>query len=187
MTGDWNRLPWQDNLWQQMITCCQRGALAHAYLLRGMPGVGKFQFAKALAAYLLCKSPVNNRYCGQCKECELLHAGTHPDIAIIEPDEPGRAIRIDKIRQLTGFAHKTAQQGGRRIIIMNPAEAMNIHAANALLKCLEEPGGKYPVFPGQCPGWRYAADHSQSLSAVDVFQSGPGCGPAMAGGTSGCK
>ena len=140
MTGHWNRLPWQDNLWQQMVTRCQRDTLAHAYLLRGMPGVGKFQFTKALAAYLLCKSPENNEHCGHCKECELLHAGTHPDIAIIEPDEPGRPIRIDKIRQLTEFAHKTSQQGGRRIIIMNPAESMNVNAANALLKCLEEPG-----------------------------------------------
>lgn len=140
MTDSWNRLPWQDGVWQQMVTRSQRDALAHAYLLRGMPGVGKFQFAKALAAFLLCKSPENNQHCGHCKECDLLMAGTHPDIAIVEPDEPGRPIRIDKIRQLTDFAHKTAQQGGRRVIIMNPAEAMNINAANALLKCLEEPG-----------------------------------------------
>lgn len=140
MVANWNRLPWQDELWQQVINRCQRGTLAHAYLLRGMPGVGKFQFAKALGAYLLCKSPVNHQACGHCKECGLLLAGTHPDISIIEPEEPGRPIRIDKIRQLTDFARKTSQQGGRRIIIINPAESMNINSANALLKCLEEPG-----------------------------------------------
>ena len=140
MTDSWNPLPWQDGLWRQMITRSQRDTLAHAYLMRGMPGVGKFQFARALAAYLLCKSPTQFQHCGHCKECELLKAGTHPDITIVEPDEPGRPIRIDKIRRLNEFAHKTAQQGGRRVIIMNPAEAMNMNAANALLKCLEEPG-----------------------------------------------
>jgi DNA polymerase-3 subunit delta' len=70
----------------------------------------------------------------------LLKAGTHPDFTLVEPDDPGRPIRIDRIRKLNEFAHKTAQQGGRRVIIINPAEAMNINAANALLKCLEEPG-----------------------------------------------
>ena len=136
----WQPLPWQSQLWQQLVHCNQSDNLAHAYLLRGMPGVGKEQFARAFAAYLLCKSPVNDQACGFCKECELLKAGSHPDIAIVEPDDPGRPIRIDRVRQLNEFAHKTAQQGGRRVIIINPAEAMNINASNALLKCLEEPG-----------------------------------------------
>lgn len=138
--NEWQPLPWQSIPWQQLINCQQADTLAHAYLLRGQPGVGKFEFAKAAAAYLLCLSPRNNQACGVCKECELLKAGTHPDIAIVEPDEPGRPIKIDRIRRLNEFAHKTAQQGGRRIIIMNPAEAMNVNSANALLKCLEEPG-----------------------------------------------
>ena len=140
MTERWHRLPWQEALWQQMLGRMEQDALAHAYLLKGMPGTGKEQFAKALAALLLCKSPEAGQLCGHCKECDLLQAGTHPDLTIIAPDEPGRPIRIDKIRQLTEFAHKTAQQGGRRVIIISPAEAMNVNAANALLKCLEEPG-----------------------------------------------
>ncbi|WP_252176192.1 DNA polymerase III subunit delta' [Endozoicomonas sp. 4G] len=137
---DWRIFPWQNTQWQQMVHCQQTGNLAHAYLLRGVPGTGKLQFAKALSAYLLCMNPQTTGACGHCKECELLKAGTHPDFTLVEPDDPGRPIRIDRIRKLNEFAHKTAQQGGRRVIILNPAEAMNVNAANALLKCLEEPG-----------------------------------------------
>ncbi|WP_062268836.1 DNA polymerase III subunit delta' [Endozoicomonas arenosclerae] len=137
---DWSLFPWQKAQWDQMVHCQQSDNLAHAYLLRGVPGTGKLQFAKALSAYLLCMNPQPAGACGQCKECELLKAGTHPDFTLLEPDDPGRPIRIDSIRKLNDLAHKTAQQGGRRIIILNPAEAMNVNAANALLKCLEEPG-----------------------------------------------
>ena len=140
MSSVWCRLPWQGYLWQQMVDRGRQDTLAHAYLLRGVPGVGKLQFARSFASYLLCLSPVDEQACGHCKECELLLAGTHPDIVIVEPDEPGRPIKIDRIRELNEFAHKTAQQGGRRVIIINPAEAMNVNASNALLKCLEEPG-----------------------------------------------
>ncbi|WP_051786520.1 DNA polymerase III subunit delta' [Endozoicomonas numazuensis] len=137
---DWSILPWQNTQWEQMVHCQQSDNLAHAYLLKGVPGTGKLQFAKALAAYLLCLNPRGSGACGHCKECELLKAGTHPDFTLLEPDDPGRPIRIDSIRKLNDFAHKTAQQGGRRVIILSPAEAMNVNAANALLKCLEEPG-----------------------------------------------
>lgn len=137
---DWSIFPWQNAQWEQMVHCQQSDNLAHAYLLRGLPGTGKLQFAKALAAYLLCMNPQATGAYGHCKECELLKAGTHPDFTVLEPDDPGRPIRIDSIRKLNEFAHKTAQQGGRRVIILSPAEAMNVNAANALLKCLEEPG-----------------------------------------------
>ena len=118
----------------------QSDRLAHAYLLRGVPGVGKYQFAKALAAQLLCLQSNSEKACGQCKECELIKAGTHPDLLLVEPDAPGKPVKIDQVRMVNQFARKTSQQGGRRIVIINPAEAMNINAANALLKSLEEPG-----------------------------------------------
>ncbi|MGI9280938.1 MAG: DNA polymerase III subunit delta' [Endozoicomonas sp.] len=137
---DWSIFPWQTSQWEQMVHCQRSGNLAHAYLLKGLPGTGKLQFAKALSAYLLCMNPQASGACGHCKECELLKAGTHPDFTLLEPDDPGRPIRIDSIRKLNEFAHKTAQQGGRRVIILSPAEAMNVNSANALLKCLEEPG-----------------------------------------------
>ena len=136
----WQPLPWHQALWQSLAIQKKNDRLAHAYLLRGMSGVGKFQFTKALAAWLLCETIGSDRACGHCKECELVKAGSHPDLMLVQPDAPGKPIKIGQIRQVNEFARKTAQQGGRRLVVMNPAEAMNANAANALLKSLEEPG-----------------------------------------------
>ena len=133
-------LPWQEGIWQSIIQQEQTDRLAHAFLLRGVQGVGKFHFARALAGQLLCETQGDDYACGRCKECGLVRAGTHPDLLIVQPESEGKHIKIDQIRQVNDFARKTAQQGGRRVVVMSPAEAMNINAANALLKSLEEPG-----------------------------------------------
>ena len=134
-------LPWHDAQWQPLLQRLRTGLLAHALLLRGVPGVGKGVFAQALAARLLCHQSDAEYACGHCKSCELVRAGTHPDLLVVEPEAVGKPIKIDQVRRVNEFARKTAQQGGCRAIVMNPAEAMNINAANALLKSLEEPGG----------------------------------------------
>ncbi|MFK0572976.1 DNA polymerase III subunit delta' [Endozoicomonas sp.] len=133
-------LPWQDTQWHPLIQRFQSGLLAHALLLKGAPGIGKGFFAKALAARVLCNQAGVSYACGHCKSCELVKAGTHPDLLEVQPESAGKPIKIDQIRRVNEFARKTAQQGGRRVIVINPAEAMNINAANALLKSLEEPG-----------------------------------------------
>lgn len=140
MRKKWYPLPWQESIWQSIIQQELTDRLAHAFLFRGVQGVGKFHFARALAAQLLCETPGAEYACGQCKECALVKAGTHPDLLMITPETEGRHIKIDQVRQVNDFARKTAQQGGRRVVVMSPAEAMNINAANALLKSLEEPG-----------------------------------------------
>lgn len=66
-------------------------------------------------------------------------AGTHPDQAFIEPEEAGKAIKIDAVRQLTARSVLAAQESAYRVFVIMPAEAMNRAAANALLKTLEEP------------------------------------------------
>ncbi|USE34366.1 DNA polymerase III subunit delta' [Endozoicomonas sp. SCSIO W0465] len=134
-------LTWQKAQWQPLIQRMQAGLLSHALLLKGVPGVGKDYFASALATRVLCHQNSGEFACGHCKSCELVKAETHPDLLLIQPEASGKPIKIDQIRQVNDFARKTAQQGGRRVIVINPAEAMNINAANALLKSLEEPGG----------------------------------------------
>lgn len=135
-------LPWQANQWQQLMDQRRQQKLAHAYLLHGMPGVGKLHFAQLLGQFLLCLHPDREKVspCQQCKSCLLFNAGSHPDILHISAESKGKQIKVDQIRQLIDFASKTAQQGGFRVIIIDPADAMNINASNALLKCLEEPG-----------------------------------------------
>ena len=131
-------LPWQVDLWRQLAGRAQH---AHAYLLHGPAGIGKRLLAEQLMALLLCLRPVEARACGECKACQLLAAQTHPDHYVLEPEEVDKAIRVDQVRDLVGFVTQTAQLGGRKVILLEPAEAMNLNAANALLKSLEEPSG----------------------------------------------
>ena len=130
--------PWQAALWQQLASRKQH---AHAYLLHGPAGIGKRALAERLRALLLCHAPVGLEACGQCKGCHLLAAGTHPDDFVLEPEEVDKAIRVDQVRELVSFVVQTAQLGGRKVVLLEPVEAMNLNAANALLKSLEEPSG----------------------------------------------
>lgn len=131
--------PWQAPQWQQLSSQIDRERLPHALLLTGPSYTGKRQFALTLAQKLLCESPLSGYACGSCKQCQLLKAGSHPDLLVVEPEDEGKAIRVDNVRQLGEFFNKTAQQGGWKISIIAPAEAMNLNSANALLKNLEEP------------------------------------------------
>lgn len=130
--------PWQTALWQQLAGRTQH---AHAYLLHGPAGIGKRALAERLMALLLCKSPEALQACGHCKSCHLLAAGSHPDNYMLEPEEADKPIKVDQVRALVNFVVQTAQLGGRKVILVEPTEAMNLNAANALLKSLEEPSG----------------------------------------------
>ncbi len=131
-------LPWQTDLWRLLAGRRQH---AHAYLLHGPAGIGKRALAEQLMALLLCQQADPSGACGHCKGCKLLAAHTHPDHYILEPEEVDKAIRVDQVRQLVAFVTQTAQLGGRKVVLLEPAEAMNLNAANALLKSLEEPAG----------------------------------------------
>lgn len=128
--------PWHQSAWSGLV---QQPRHAHAYLFGGPPGVGKRQFAEAFAAFLLCLNPQSGVACGHCRSCLLRQAGSHPDVLGVVPEEEGKAIRVDAVRRVSEFIAQTAQQGGRKVVMLFPAEAMNQNAANALLKSLEEP------------------------------------------------
>lgn len=140
--------PWNLPLWRSLAA--ERGRMPHAVLLHGPLGVGKKAFAQALAKSLLCEAPTAEGACGQCKSCHWFDQGSHPDFKLIEPAEKneedeapakkgGRHIAIAEIRALGEFLALASHQGGWRVVVLHPAEAMNIAAANALLKTLEEP------------------------------------------------
>lgn len=146
--------PWQQALWQQLAGRTQH---AHAYLLHGPQGIGKRALAERLMALLLCQRPEGLQACGQCKSCLLLAAGSHPDNYVLEPEEADKPIKVDQVRDLVSFVVQTAQLGGRKVVLIEPVEAMNVNAANALLKSLEEPSGNTvlllsAISPAAC--WR---------------------------------
>lgn len=133
--------------WQQ-----QRGRLHHAWLLQGAAGIGKGALARAMAAALLCESvQADGGACGVCTGCHLYALGHHPDLRILQPpqeeDEKDKdklrrrqpIIAIEQVRELADFIGLTSHRGQYRVVIVEPAEALNTAAANALLKTLEEP------------------------------------------------
>ena len=133
--------PWFQSVWERIARGTEQNRLAHALLLAGQEGIGSFDLGMAVSQYLLCLAPQRGTSCGACKSCLLLKAGSHPDLHIIGLEEKAAAIKVDQIRTLTSAVASTSQQGGRKLVIIHPADSMNTNAANALLKCLEEPSG----------------------------------------------
>ncbi len=133
-------LPWQADAWAALMARARADRLPHALLFSGLAGIGKGEFARRLAAGLLCESPAaDGGPCGRCHACGMLAVGSHPDFREIAPEEAGKAIAVDVIRGVNEFFTLTSQYGGRQVVIIHPAEAMNRNAANSLLKTLEEP------------------------------------------------
>lgn len=143
--------PWQLATAQQWLHDTQR--FAHAWLLHGVAGIGKVQFAKAGAAALLCEQPHAGQACGQCTSCQWVRSGNHPDLRWIRPEtyqleedpesvttkSPSKHIRIEQLRTLADWFHTATHRGGFRVAVLYPAESLNHVSANALLKILEEP------------------------------------------------
>ena len=133
--------PWLAKEWQRFVSRCHDAQVPHALLLSGKGGCGELDLAFAMAQYLLCGSPKDVVSCGNCKSCLLIQSDAHPDLKFVTPEEKSTAIKIEAIRNIGAFVANTAQQGGRKVVIISPAESMNANAANALLKNLEEPSG----------------------------------------------
>lgn len=131
--------PWQAKQWEQIRLAADRDMLAHALLLGGPEGSGIGQFAMDVSQYLLCDAPAQGAACGQCRSCILFHAGNHPDIRLVHPEDNGSQIKVDAIRDLIAYLQLSNQYGRRKIAVIEPAEGMNRHSANGLLKTLEEP------------------------------------------------
>lgn len=134
-------LPWQEAQWQQLLQQRRQNRLPHALLLSGPPGIGKGHFAHSLMRSLLCEQPqgANLLPCDRCKACQLTAVGNHADVMPVNVPEGKAGISIDQIRELKHAMELTAKFGGLKIALIEPAEAMNINAANSLLKVLEEP------------------------------------------------
>ncbi len=137
-----NIYPWQNNEWQRVLQMQRQQRLPHALLLRGSEGIGLRQFALSLAMQILCLSNDNKEACGNCNSCRLFQAGNHPDLSLVEPDGPGKQIKIAQIRELIHYVSLKSFLSHFKIVLLEPADAMNRAAANTLLKTLEEPPGQ---------------------------------------------
>lgn len=117
--------------------------LSHAYLITGGSGDSRAALADRLTAAYLCEGP--NPPCGQCRACRKVGGGAHPDVYRAAPAPDKREITVDQIRALRADAYVRPNEGRRKVYLINPADAMNPAAQNALLKVLEE-GPAYAAF-----------------------------------------
>jgi DNA polymerase III subunit delta' len=129
--------PWQTTQWQLFSQQQQR--LPHAIVMTGVDGLGKRALADQMVATLLCENDDASEPCGQCHSCQLFMAGSHPDHTVIEPEEPGKQIKIEQIRRLKDKQQLTPTVAKWKTVIVYPADKMNINSNNSLLKLLEEP------------------------------------------------
>ena len=103
--------PWHQELWDSFNQNIEQGRMAHALMLTGPQGIGKERLALALAQRLLCTAEMSKYACGSCKSCQLLLAGNHPDLSILEPEEEGKRILIDPVRKLCTAAQQNSPAG----------------------------------------------------------------------------
>ncbi len=137
------------DIYARFLNGLSRGALHHAWLLHGPAGIGKAMLGFEMARAYLCErnqplSPAHEA-CGTCHACHMMAAGSHPDFLPVEREwnkektHLKRDVNVDQARDLLSFLSLSGTQSDRRVVLMHEAEKMNLQAANALLKGLEEP------------------------------------------------
>jgi DNA polymerase-3 subunit delta' len=154
--------PWQEDAWTRLQQ--MRVRLPHAILFYGPAGIGKADFIEAFAQALLCENVrPDGHACGACASCGWFAQGNHPDYRRVRPEaleeglptaegEEGgegdkkkstktasKDIKIEQVRALADFMNISTHRQGLRVVVLYPAEALNMPASNALLKTLEEP------------------------------------------------
>ena len=130
---------WQTSNWQILTASQQNKRLGHGLLFHGASGIGKKAFAIEFAHWLMCEQPLADKACGECKPCKHIQADSNPDLLTLYPEEEGKSIKVDQVRELIQKISLTSHGQGYRVILISPADALNINASNSLLKTLEEP------------------------------------------------
>ncbi len=151
--------PWLQTQLESLLL--QRG---HAWLLNGPSGLGQFELALALATAWLCDAPTTHGACGRCSSCHAVAVHTHADLCVLLPEtlslslgwpldektqseldakkrKPSKEIKVDAARDVVSFTQRTRARGTTKVVLVFPAERMNVITANTLLKTLEEPPG----------------------------------------------
>lgn len=139
--------PWQQRAYDQTVAALDAGRLGHGLLMCGPAGMGKRAVALKLAEHVLGHGV---DAAARQRNAQLIAAGTHPDLQLTSfiPNKTGDKLRteivIEQIREISQKLALTPQYGVAQVVIVDPADAINRAACNALLKTLEEPApGRY--------------------------------------------
>lgn len=209
---------------QAFLEAFNGGRLHHGWLLTGPRGVGKATLAWRIARFLLATpeqqddgpslfgdapaTPTSLDIPPDHPVARRLQAGAEPGLFVLRrgPNDKGDRlsadIRVDEVRRLKSFLQLSASDGGRRIVIVDAADELNIAAANALLKLLEEPpagatlllishqpSGLLPTIRSRCRELRLAPlspdELAQALGGAGVESDAPAALAALSGGAPG--
>jgi DNA polymerase III subunit delta' len=124
------------------------GRIGQGLIFAGQRGVGKLQFALALAQAINCERPEQGDACGSCGSCRRIERKEHLDVRTIlresqdpslKKDSKSQFIKVDQMRDMSHEAQFRPREGRRRVFIIDEAEWLREEAANSILKTLEEP------------------------------------------------
>ena len=122
---------------EQFLRLLHDDRLAHAYIVEGPEGVGKFSFALFASAAVLCSG--KDKPCGVCGGCLKFKSGNHPDFYLIAPEKESSQIKVEAVRDIKKSVYLLPNEGGKKVYVIKDGQKMNVQAQNALLKLFEEP------------------------------------------------
>ncbi len=140
---EFNQIVGNGNAVRTLQKASNGGPLNHAYLLHGTKGTGKRTLARIFAEGIFCRG--EEHPCGSCSACLKVEKGIHPDLMVVQKPEGKVNILVEQVRFLREQVYVRPNESRHRVIIIEESESMNLSAANALLKVLEEPPS-YVVF-----------------------------------------
>ncbi len=141
------RFPEQRQVAGLLQRSLERGRLGHAYLFSGHD-IGELEsMALTLAKTLNCLKPIRAGggdgvavdCCDNCSVCQRIDQFNHPDVTLVRPESKSRVITIEQTRDLIQILNLKPSEAEFKVGIIAGAERMNLAAANAFLKTLEEP------------------------------------------------
>lgn len=140
------RLFGQDAAERGFLAAWADGRLHQGWLIRGPRGIGKATLAYRIARALIAGGPPGTLDTpAHCPVAARIRAGAEPCLAVLrrsvnpKTNKPRGQITVDEVRAIRQFLSLSAADGGWRAVIVDAADEMNLNAANAILKALEEP------------------------------------------------
>lgn len=130
---------WLDIVHYKILSSYQRNTGHHALLIHNKWNNGEDVLIGSITRWLICSRPNTIKCCDICYDCQLMHAGNHPDYYQFDAKSNVQTIGVDVIRSCISFIYNHAYQSKVKIIFIKNVEYLTDQATNALLKVLEEP------------------------------------------------
>src|ERR1039457_3279454 len=148
--------PGQQQGVQLLQRSLERGRLAHAYLFTGHHLDELEAIARTLAKTLNCrpdggddllfaapkKTGMATDSCDACINCKKVDSFNHADVHWVRPESKSRVVTIDQMRELMREIYLKPTEAEYKVAVIVAADRLNVQAANAFLKTLEEPPPK---------------------------------------------